>query len=326
MFATPTVVGEVVYIGSCAGSFYAIDRATGGLRWKYDIAVDGKQTSFHGDPLVVGEQILVGTDYGCAPDGVGHVYAFDAASGRVTWKHRSTGVPTDLVRLGDRVFFGTFRDEWSALDLASGRLEWTFATGAQNGDCEAVKAPAVAGDRLFLASVDGTLYALSAATGGVLWQRTLPAAPTTSLAFHDGALYVGAGDEVLRRLDPATGATLAELSLPATPEGKLTFGGGRLYALLDDEAHRKGYVVAVDDALRRVAWITPAARSWTSERPHLWKDYVVAGNCRGEVAAFAATDGEERWRTAVTGCVRSFGHAPDMLFAGVQEGTVYAFR
>jgi outer membrane protein assembly factor BamB len=53
--------------------------------------------------------------------------------------------------------------------------------------------------------------------------------------------------------------------------------------------------------------------------------YIVAGNCRGEVAAFRASDGAPQWKLDLKGCIRSIGSSGDMLFIGVQEGTVYAF-
>ena len=31
------------------------------MRWSYDIRQDGKQISFHGNPLVVDDMILIGT-------------------------------------------------------------------------------------------------------------------------------------------------------------------------------------------------------------------------------------------------------------------------
>lgn len=104
MFSTPTVAGELVFIGSCAGTFYAINKTTGQVQWSYDIRKDGKQISFHGDPLVTGNLILIGTDHSCVPGGIGHVYAFETDSGKVRWKYRSTSVPTAIVQLGSNVY------------------------------------------------------------------------------------------------------------------------------------------------------------------------------------------------------------------------------
>ena len=148
MFSTPTVAGDLLFIGSCAGTFYAINKTTGQVQWSYDIRNDGKQISFHGDPLVTGDLILIGTDHSCAPDGVGHVYAFERNSGKVRWKYRSTGVPTDIVQLGSNVFFGSFLDKWSSVNLGTGSLNWGFSTDTPNKDCAAIKQPVAAENRL----------------------------------------------------------------------------------------------------------------------------------------------------------------------------------
>ena len=74
-----------MFIGSCAGNFYALNKTTGEVQWSYDIRKDGKQQSFHGDPLVISDLILIGTDRSCDPEGVGHVYAFERSSGNVRW-------------------------------------------------------------------------------------------------------------------------------------------------------------------------------------------------------------------------------------------------
>jgi outer membrane protein assembly factor BamB len=148
VFSTPTVAGDLLFIGSCAGTFYAINKATGQVQWGYDIRNDGKQISFHGDPLVTGDLILIGTDHSCAPDGVGHVYAFERNSGKVRWKYRSTGVPTDIVQLGSNVFFGSFLDKWSSVNLGTGSLNWGFSTDTPNKDCAAIKQPVAAENRL----------------------------------------------------------------------------------------------------------------------------------------------------------------------------------
>ncbi|HEX8846150.1 MAG TPA: PQQ-binding-like beta-propeller repeat protein [Pyrinomonadaceae bacterium] len=325
MFSTPTVAGDLLFIGSCAGTFYAINKATGQVQWSYDIRKDGKQTSFHGDPLVTDDLILIGTDYSCDPDGVGHVYAFERNSGKVRWKYRAISVPTDIVQLGSNVYFGSFQDKWSAVNLHTGGLNWSFSTGATNEDCAAIKSPVAAENRLFLTGLDGAIYSLDAASGRVIWKRKLAAAPSTSLALRDKTLYVGTTDQHIYRLSAETGAIAAELAIEATPVGRLTFEADSLLMFLENRSERAGYIISVDSKLAGVRWKQKSFPGWASERPHLWKGYVVAGNCRGEVAAFRISDGEPQWKLNLKGCVRSIGSSGNGLFVGVQEGTVYAF-
>ena len=145
-----------MFIGSCAGNFYAFNKTTGEVQWTYDIRKDGKQQSFHGDPLVTDDLILIGTDRSCDPEGVGHVYAFERDSGKVRWKYVSTSVPTDIVQIGSNVFFGSFQDQWSSVDLRTGNLNWKFSTGATNPDCNPPKAPAAEANRLFIAGFENS--------------------------------------------------------------------------------------------------------------------------------------------------------------------------
>lgn len=325
MFSTPTVVGDLLFIGACAGTFYALNRTTGQVQWSYDIRKDGKQISFHGNPLVTGDLILIGTDHNCDPEGVGHVYAFERESGRVRWKYRSASVPTDIVQLGSDVYFGSFQDRWSSVKLHTGGLNWSYSTDTPNPDCTFVKSPVAAANRLFFTGLDGAVYSLDAASGRVIWRRKLTAAPSTSLVFWDKTLYVGTTDQHIYRLNPETGAVVAQLATEATPAGRPAFAADSLYIFLENRPERAGHIISVDSKLAGVRWKQKSSPDWASERPHMWKGFVIAGNCRGEVAAFRASDGAPQWKLNVMGCVRSIGSSGDGLFVGVQEGTVYAF-
>jgi outer membrane protein assembly factor BamB len=324
--STPTVVGNVLFIGSCAGSFYAINKTTGQVQWSYDIRKDGKQQSFHGDPLVTEDLILIGTDYSCDPDGVGHVYAFVRDSGKVRWKYRSTSVPTDIVRLNSNIYFGSFQDKWSSVDLHTGSLNWSFSTGAPNENCDAIKAPVTDDNRLFIAGLDGVIYSLDASSGRVSWKRKLAAAPSTALALREKAIYVGTNDQRIYRLNAETGTVISELATEAKPVGRLAFADDSLFMFLENASERVGYIISVDSKLAGVRWKQRSSPDWASERPHLWKESVVAGNCRGGMAAFRATDGEPQWNLSLKGCIRRIGSSGNMLFAGVQEGIIYAYE
>lgn len=295
------------------------------MRWSYDIGKDGKQKSFHGNPLITDDLILIGTDYNCAPDGIGHVYAFERSTGKVRWKYQTTSVPTDILRIGQNVYFGSFQDNWYALNLEDGKFVWKFSTGASNESCEPIKSP-VADDRyLYLTGLDGIIYALDAASGRVVWKRKLPAVPSTGLALKDQTLFVGARNNRIYRLYAETGTTVAELPVEATPFGRITWSANALLLFLENRSGRLGYLVTVDPDLKKVRWQQSSA-NWRSERPHAWGQHVVAGNCRGEVAAFRDSDGAPQWQLNLKGCVSSVGSSEHRMFVGVQEGTLYAYE
>jgi eukaryotic-like serine/threonine-protein kinase len=315
-----------MFIGSCAGNFYAINKITGQLQWSYDIRKDGKQQSFHGDPLVTGDLILIGTDRSCDPEGIGHVYAFERDTGKVRWKYRSTSVPTDIIQINSSVYFGSFQEQWSSVDLKTGSLNWSFSTGATNKECDMPKAPVTDGKRLFIVGQDGVIYSLDASSGRVSWKRKLPAAPSTGLALRDKTIYVGTTDQRLYRLNAETGEVRSELATEAKPVGRLAFANDSLLLFLQNASERVGYIISVDSKLTSVRWKQRSSPDWASERPYLWKDLVLAGNCRGEMTAFRASDGERQWSLSLKGCIRSIGSSDNMLFAGVQEGTIYAYE
>jgi len=318
-------VGELLFIGSCAGTFYAFNKATGQVQWSYDIRKDGKQQSFHGDPLVTDDLILIGTDKSCELEGVGHVYAFERESGKVRWKHPSTSVPTDIVQLESNVYFGSFQDKWSSADLQTGGLNWSFSTGTPNENCDPPKSPVAIGNNLFIVGLDGVVYSLDPSSGRVVWKRKLTSSPSTGLAVRDKSIYVGTMDHRIYQLNAETGTVISELTLEAKPVGRLAFANDSLLMFLENASERVGYIISVDSKLAGIRWRQKSSPEWASERPHLWKEFVVAGNCRGGVTAFRVSDGMPQWDLNLKGCIRSIGSSGNLLFVGVQEGTIYAY-
>jgi outer membrane protein assembly factor BamB len=189
-----------------------------------------------------------------------------------------------------------------------------------------VKSPVVDAARVYLTGLDGFVYSLDTVTGRVVWKRKLPAPPSTALGLKDGALFVGTSDNHLYRLSSESGTTIADLVVEATPVGRLTLTDDSLLMFLENRSQRSGYIVSVDQQLKSERWKQQSTPDWASERPSLWKGLVLAGNCRGELAAFRASDGAPQWNLNLKGCIRSIGNSDDMLFVGVQEGTVYALR
>lgn len=320
----PAVAGDTVFIGSCAGVFYALNKTTGVIQWTYDITKDGKQRSFHGNPLIKDGLILIGTDYGC--EGLGHLYAFETKTGKVRWKYRSKSVSTDVVSIGPNVYVGSHQDRWSALNSKTGDLVWDFSTGAANTNCDVPKSPVVDDKHLYFTGFDGFVYSLDAVTGRVVWKRKLSALPSTALLYNDKTLVVGTADNRIHELDAATGRTLDELSLEATPQGRLTIVDDSLIFFMENPASKLGFIVSTDLKLRTIRWTQKVSPDWTSERPYVWNGLVIAGNCRGQLASFRLSDGVPQWKLNLTGCIRSVGSDADVLFVGVQEGTVYALR
>ncbi len=209
--STPVVAGGVVLFGSEDGRLYAADVATGAVRWTAELG--GPVTS---SPAVTGDTVLV-----VAADG--RLQALDLATGTAKWATaagprvpyvQNAGDPrswdfydSSPVISGDTAIYGGGDGKVHAVDIATGRERWSFATGG------AVRAtPAVAGGLVAAGGMDGVLYALDASTGALRWKfdtegnSYFPRGEVqSSPAIADGTVVFGARDGFLYAVDAATG-------------------------------------------------------------------------------------------------------------------------
>ena len=319
-------MGNTVVVGSCNGLIHGIDKATGSARWKYEARADGGRPEFHSTPLVTSGLLLLGSD-DRRPDGVGFVYAIEAASGAVRWKTRiGRGLMTDIVALDDRLFLVTLDGELVALDLATGQKAWSFQGGRPLGskDMNFLTTPAVTRERVYFGGSDGVLYALSPEAGALVWKSVIGSRVTTAVFPGSDALFLGTFDGRLLRADASRGEVTAELKLGQVPFGPIVPSGKLLLVL---SAERDAPVLnAVEASLAAVRWSQRAAGGWSSARPYVWRGKALAGDEAGHLSAFAPDDGSPVWTRQVDGVIRGVGFEDDRLFVGTLRGAVFAVR
>ncbi len=117
----------------------------------------------------------------------------DIAAKRVKWRfedpdrqfpfYSSAALADGLMVLGGR------DKHVRALDLATGKPRWAFATRARVDS-----SPAIAGDRVVVGSGDGKLYVLDLATGKKIWEFDAGAGFTASPAVAGGRIVIGDTD------------------------------------------------------------------------------------------------------------------------------------
>ncbi len=153
----------------------------------------------------------------------------------------------------------------------------------------------------------------------------------TTPVIHEDALYVGTGDGRIARFDARRGQLLGEFSvagpvavgyrLAAEPEG--------IFGYLASEGSGRGFAARalflLAPGFDAVRW-TRSNTSWTSPRPFSWKNGVVVGDDSGQVVALRSADGAEQWRLQLEGVVRGIGGRDDLLFVGMLDGKLYAYR
>lgn len=184
--------------------------------------------------------------------------------------------------------------QFAGADVVAG---WTYQL-RPNAVPDLRLAPTLDGDRVFLASGDGTVAALDADTGERIWRRRLDAALSGGPAAGDELVVIGSRGGRVHALSADTGETLwisgvtSEMLAPAAIGQDVVvirLNDGRLFALEPESGERR--------------WIydrnVPALSLRGHSRPVLVGGGVVAGFDNGRLAALTLDDGTPVWDVAV---------------------------
>jgi outer membrane protein assembly factor BamB len=182
--ATPAVQGDVVLVAGCDEKLRAIRIADGSLA--YEI-VAGAYTG--SSPVVDGNRVYFGTFSD-------EVLALDLRAKRILWRYenRERQFPfySSAAFLNGRLIIGG-RDKYvHALDAATGKAAWTFATRARVDS-----SPVIVGNVIYVGSNDGHLYALDFNSGQKRWEFDAGSALSASPAIAAGRIVIGSQDGVL---------------------------------------------------------------------------------------------------------------------------------
>jgi outer membrane protein assembly factor BamB len=186
--SSAAVADGTVYFGSRDSHVYALDAATGAKRWAFATA----NSWVNNTPAVRGGKVYAATS------DTGLIYELDARTGKPDFSVsvRKWPVFASLALSGDMLYAGLFSGEVEALDLKTHKSLWRFTTEASRKNAPALTAadgngnfgaafssdfyddsvagyvrlltlgsilasPVVADGTLYIASTDGTLYALA---------------------------------------------------------------------------------------------------------------------------------------------------------------------
>lgn len=322
MFVSPTVVGDAVIIGSCAGSVYALDRSTGKPIWIYDTKADGSAAEFHGEPLVLGERVIIPSD----SDPKGHLYAFEIASGNLLWKIPfMQGVSTTPLSVDGRVAAVSAGGEVFAADPRKGEIVWQKAPAGALKAQPSIPSPAYAGKRIFVADNTTKVVALDAATGATVWRKALPARTSTALVVVGNMLVLGTEDGFMNWIGIDSGEVKKRIRLEeGQPYGTPILAPPLLFVLAGGA---KGNLIALDPESGAIRWKQQTPKEWTTYRPLVTGSTVIVGSEEKDLCAFDRTTGEVRWCRSVGQVPRGLGVSKDgILYVGSLSGVVQAFR
>lgn len=295
---------------------YAISLEDGKQVWAFPASPSATTGVFFADPGVSPNMIVVGSE-GPISSHSGILFGLNPETGQQQWclAFDSRGAqrqncplanggiapglfgiepPSDNRILGgitisdDTAYFGLANSHVYAVDIATGKDLWSF----NKAEHAIWAAPRVAGDLVYVTSLDHSVYALNRADGSLKWKKDLGASVGGTPAVVDGNLYVGSFGSKLYALDAVTGSDKWPKPFEAH---NWVWGGpvsqeGRLYFTNLD-----GTVFAVDSETGNQEWaVTPGKVMRAS--PAVISDTVFVGDKAGTLFALNPADGAVRWK------------------------------
>lgn len=228
--SSPTIVDGVLYIGSGDQHVYALDAATGALKWRFATG-----DVVHASPAVANGMVIVGS-------WDANVYAIDAQTGHERWRYvtgkdtaiyNQVGIASSAAVAGGMVFVGGRDGHFHVVDLATGALKWKH----NNRGGWTIASPAVRDGVVYFPTSDGTRFkALDAATGTVRFDLENKAVSFSSPAIAGNTVYYGTSDGFVHAVDLRTGKAVAQFqtdgskaNLAPWQDSTGRFQSGRMY-------------------------------------------------------------------------------------------------
>lgn len=242
MRAGPTVAGGRVFAVTIANELHALDADTGEELWSHAGITESAGLLGGASPAVEGGVVVV-------PYSSGELFALRVENGRVAWSEsltplRRTNPVASLAHIRglpviDRglVFAISHSGRMLAIDLRSGNRIWERAIAG-------TQAPWVAGDFVYVLSVDAELVCLSRRDGRIKWVRQLqryedeedkedPIVWAGPVLVGDRLIVAGTNDEVWS-ISPYTGKFLGRIEFDDPVRIAPSVAKGTLYFLTDD--------------------------------------------------------------------------------------------
>ncbi len=133
------------YCGTYGNEVLGVDLTSGEIAWRYEHPV--RKLPFFASAAVTENLVIIG-----GRDKM--VHALSPGKGEPQWTYNAKSrIESSPVIVGKRVFFGTTRGVFIALDITTGDQVWKFETGSS-----IVASPSVADGRVYIGTEDGVLY------------------------------------------------------------------------------------------------------------------------------------------------------------------------
>jgi outer membrane protein assembly factor BamB len=265
-------------------------------------------------PVVADNHLLVAAENG-------NLYAFDLTTKEPRWLyHTQGGIGSTPAVANGRVYFLSRDGFFYALELTSGKLLWRFATKGEQRFAALggyglplslgpipdpwdfyLSSPLVQGDLVYFGSSDRHVYALSAATGSLIWSFKADDLVHSSPAYADGTIYIGTWGTKLYALNATTGKEQWRFQGKVDPERCVMQGITAAPTVDGDTVYigaRDGFFYAIQRKDGKLKWSYDAAGTWVLSTAAVDNTRVYFGTSdTGLLLALDKTNGAEQFRT-----------------------------
>ena len=242
--SAPTVVGGQLFLATIDEKLLALSTADGKQIWSFQATAAA--TIVLGEPAPAFSDGIVVAGFGS-----GDLVALRADTGTLAWSDNLAGARgrnslSDLsairalpVIVDNVVYAIGVGGLFLALDLRSGRRLWERDAAGQNTPC-------IAGNWIFVVTLDQQLACLSRADGRVRWMTQLARYEDpnrsrdpiywTGPLLSGQYLYLAGSTSKLTAVSSATGEVLGQEDLPDAVSVSLVAAGGRMFVVTDDSS------------------------------------------------------------------------------------------
>jgi len=224
------------------------------------------------------------------------------------------GNTTTPVVGGDRVYF-THLGVVRCLDARTGAEEWNFSPESAS----VITSPVPWENLIIVGATDACLYALDAADGDKVWERTCAGSISPDPLILGDLLMVGA-EKMVYAIEPSSGQATWVCSLTSTARAGPVTDGSMLYFLCQDSS-----VQCVDANSGRYRWSCPFASGPQTFKPIAAqrRAIVASGNRVYGIARSSAIAWTREMPAGVRGTPTL---ADDTLFVPCVDGQIYTLR
>jgi outer membrane protein assembly factor BamB len=305
--STAAIVAGTVYVGADDKKLYALDLATGEVRWTY-----AARDSIESSPTVIGELVVFG-------DNAGVLHACEARNGAVRWTF-ATGdrIVSSVNWSRERLVFGSYDAHLYCLRVADGTLLWKYDVGERVHGT-----PSIIDGHVLVACCDANLHVVQLTDGTAVRKIKLGGVSGSAAAVVDRRVFLPTYGQQVLAMDWQTGEVLwryedAERAAPYLSSA----------AVLDDwvlVAGRDKRLRALAAQTGRVRWEFAGQGKFDSS-PVIVGERAYVGCHDGNLYAVDLKSGQEVWRFEAGGAISaSPAIGAGRLVMGTEDGVFYCF-